>query len=220
MRQTNFITSVTSKNLPKDAFEILYEEASRESAEYIRQYIDTCIIADGGWWDVAIKKIKIPGLCLEFGVYKGESINFFSKRCPDKIWYGFDSFEGFQEDWLGGYFGKNQFTLEGKLPSVNKNVILVKGWFKDTLPNFLLENNTNVSFVHIDCDTYESTIEILEMLGPKRFVQNSRILFDEYISYIGWKNNEFKAWREFTKKYNVKYKYEMFGSRQALIKIL
>jgi len=204
----------------KEAFDFLYEEASQESADYIKQYINTAIIADGGWWNIAAKKITVPGLCLEFGVYKGESINFFSQMCSDRIWYGFDSFKGFQEDWVGGYFCKSDFDLKGKVPTVNKNVKLIKGWFRDTLPNFLLKNDTNVSFVHIDCDTYESTIEVLEMLGPKRFVKDCRVLFDEYLCYIGWKNGEFKAWKEFTKKYNINYKYEMFGSRQALVKIL
>ena len=66
MRQKNFTTSVTSKNLPQDAFDILYEEASQESAKYIKKYMDTCIIANAGWWDVAAKKIKIKGLLKVF----------------------------------------------------------------------------------------------------------------------------------------------------------
>ena len=36
---------------------------------------------------------------LEFGTYKGESTNFFS-RFVDKL-YCFDSFEGLKEDWIG-----------------------------------------------------------------------------------------------------------------------
>ena len=74
--------------------------------------------------------------------------------------------------------------------------------------------------MHIDCDTYESTKEILNIIGKDRLTNGTRILFDEYLSYIGWKEGEFKAWQEFVLENKIKYKYEMFGRRQALIKIL
>jgi len=205
--------------LNKDAFDLLYEEAARDSAEYIRKFINDSIITDGAWWDVASKKIEVDGLCLEFGVYDGTSINYFSNAQPNLTWYGFDSFEGFQEDWVGGYFGKDSFSMNGKIPKVNKNVKLIKGWFKDTLPNFLKGMSKNIAFINMDCDTYESTKQVLDMIGPERLVPNTRILFDEYHSYIGWKFGEYKAWQDFVKEHNIKYKYEMFGPRQSLIKI-
>tara|TARA_Y100000114_G_C11662360_1_gene279674 strand:+ start:96 stop:728 length:633 start_codon:yes stop_codon:yes gene_type:complete len=201
------------------AFDILYYEAAKESADYIKKYRDEAIIADEGWWLIAVNKIKIKGLLLEFGVYKGKSLNFFSSQKPNHTWYGFDSFTGFQEDWKGGYFAKGMYSLKGIEPKMNNNVKLIKGLFKKTLPKFLKNTKDPVSFMHVDCDTYESTKEVLDILGPKRLVSNTRILFDEYTSYIGWKNGEFKAWQEFVKKHKVKYKYEMFGERQALIKI-
>src|SRR5579864_7846005 len=37
---------------------------------------------------------KPPGLFLEFGVYKGDSINRMADLRPDIHWYGFDSFVG------------------------------------------------------------------------------------------------------------------------------
>ena len=207
----------------RDAYDFLYEEAAKESARYIKKYLKDVIIADFGWWEVAIAKIKvsqIDGLCMEFGVYNGDSINYFSKACPNKIWFGFDSFEGFQEDWRGGYFAKGNYSLDGKKPKVNKNVKLIKGWFKDTLPKFLKLNNDKICFVHIDCDTYESTKEVLNILTSKKLTPGTLILFDEYLSYVGWKQGEFKAWQEFVKKNKIKYKYEMFGERQALVKII
>ena len=207
------------KPISKVAFDVLAEEAANESADYIRPYIKEAIITDTGWWNVALEKIEIDGLHLEFGVYKGESINYFSSKKPNTTWYGFDSFEGFQEDWQGGFYGKSTYTLNGQKPVVNKNVKLIKGYFKDTLPKFLKNKKQNIAFLHIDCDTYQSTKEVLDIIGPKKLVSNTRILFDEYTSYIGWKENEFKAWKEFVQKHNVNYKYEMFGDRQALIKI-
>ncbi len=204
----------------REAFDILYEEAAKDSAKYIKRFIKESVIADGGWGMVVLKNVKGDGLYLEFGVYKGESINFYSKSLPEKTFYGFDSFEGFQEDWLGGYFCKGDFDLKGQLPTVNKNVKLIKGWIKNTLPKFLLSNDKKISFIHMDVDTYESTKEVLEILGPKRFVKGSIILFDQYHSYIGWQHGEFKAWKKFVKKHKIKYKYIMFGTRQAVIKII
>lgn len=221
----------TKKLINKDAFDILYEEATKDSANYIKKYISEVIITDGGWWNVALSKIEVEGLCMELGVYEGKSINFFSKHAPKKTWYGFDSFLGFQEDWKGGYFSKGNFSLKGKPPLVNSNVKLIKGYFKDTLPDFLkgMDKFTilgsryeiqNISFLHFDCDTYESTIEALDIIGPERLVPGTRILFDEYISYIGWRYGEYRAWQEFVKKNNLMYKYELFGLRQALVKII
>ena len=209
---------MNKENLP-NAFSVLYDEAAKESANYIKPYISKAIITDSGWWDIAINKIEIDGLCIELGVYTGDSINYFSMHSPNKTWYGFDSFVGFQEDWKGGYFAKGMYSLEGIEPKMNDNVKLIKGLFKKTLPKFLKSTKDPVSFMHVDCDTYESTKEVLDILGPKRLVPNTRILFDEYTSYIGWKNGEFKAWQEFVKKHKMKYKYEMFGERQALVKI-
>ena len=202
-----------------NAFDILYNEAAKESAEYIKKYLNEAIITDAGWWVIAASKIEVKGLCLEFGVHTGKSINFLSKEKPKQIWYGFDSFVGFQEDWKGGFFAKGQYSLKGEKPEVNENVILIKGFFKKTLPKFLKQHKDKVSLMHIDCDTYESTKEVLDIVGSERLVPNTRILFDEYHSYIGWKNGEFKAWQEFVKKHKIKYKYEMFGERQALVKI-
>ena len=109
--------------------------------------------------------------------------------------------------------------MNGKIPKVNKNVKLIKGWFKDKLPNFLKVMSKNIAFINMDCDTYESTKQVLDIIGPERLVPNTRILFDEYHSYIGWKFGEYKAWQDFVKEHNIKYKYEMFGPRQSLIKI-
>lgn len=211
---------IYSKNI-NHAVNILHNEAAKESAEYIKKFLKDVIVVDADWWDIAISKIEIKGLCLEFGVWKGGSINYMSSKTPNLKWYGFDSFLGMQEDWnKGGFCQKGYFSLNGELPKVNENVFLIKGWFKNTLPKFLKKNKEFISFMHIDCDTYESTKEILDIIGPSRLVKNTRILFDEYQSYIGWKYGEYKAWQEFVKKHNLCYKYEMFGERQALVKII
>jgi hypothetical protein len=201
-------------------FDVLYRESAEESANYIRSFLNEVIICESGWWNIALNNINDEGLCLEFGVFEGKSLNFFSDTLKHRIWYGFDSFCGLQENWRGGWFPKNHFSLNGELPKVNNNVKLIKGWFKNTLPIFLKKNKEKISFIHIDCDTYESTLDVLNNIEYDRFVNNSIILFDEYLGYINWKNHEFKAWQEYVKKNNIKYKYIAFGCRQAVIQIL
>lgn len=154
-------------------------------------------------------------LFLEFGVYKGESINFYSNILKDVTFYGFDSFEGLSEN--SGHWGKGWFDLKGEMPKVNDNVKLIKGYFDYTLPKFINDNkNKKVAFLHIDCDLYSSTKTIFDNLHDK-IDKNTIIEFDEYYFYPGWKNHEYKAFQEFCEKYNVKYEYiATFNVRMAV----
>jgi hypothetical protein len=45
----------------------------------------------------AVTEISVDGLIMEFGVYKGETINHIASLLPNKQIYGFDSFEGLPE---------------------------------------------------------------------------------------------------------------------------
>jgi len=200
--------------------EILRDESIAESVEYIKQLNYKPMLYIDGWWFESCRQINTKGLCLEFGVFEGASINFFSEMIKDRTWYGFDSFEGLQEDWPGGYHGKGWFGKQGQIPKVNKNVKIVKGWFKDTLPVFFKKHKENISFMHIDCDTYQSTKDVFNNINPKLLQKDSLVLFDEYISYWGWKENVFKVWKEYVYKNNIIYKYVFFGKGQALVRIL
>ena len=71
------------------------------------------------------------------GVFSGKTINHIAKKIKYNI-YGFDSFEGLPEFWREG-FEKGTFNLEKKLPIVEPNVKLIKGWFDKTLQNFQIE---------------------------------------------------------------------------------
>jgi hypothetical protein len=45
---------------------------------------------------------RCDGLFLEFGVYKGDSLNRSASLMPGRHWYGFDSFKGLPEAWTPG----------------------------------------------------------------------------------------------------------------------
>lgn len=167
-------------------------------------------------WDYAMAKISVTGTNAEFGVWEGESINYFARRLP-KI-YGFDSFVGLSEDWKGYDRPKGSFSLQGRLPKVLDNVQLIKGWFNDTVPGFLAECPAPFAFAHIDCDTYEATVALLSVIGS-HLIQGTVIVFDEYFGYHGWELGEFKAWREYRERTGTEYEYLGFSSQQVAIQI-
>jgi hypothetical protein len=75
-----------------------------------------------------------------------------------------------------------------------------------------------VAFVHVDCDLYSSTKEILESLGD-RFRPGTMIVFDEYYNYPDWLWHEYKAWLEYAEARRIKFTYFAFiriGSQVAV----
>ena len=153
---------------------------------------------------------------LEFGVWKGESSDFFSKFL-NKL-YCFDSFEGLKEEWVGTTYSKGHFSLNKKIPSLNQNVELVVGWVDDTLDDFLKKHNPKINFVHLDMDTYSPTKFVLEKIKPY-LVKNSTIIFDELYNYPGWKEGEFKALKEVFNDNEFKFKAFNIRSEQCVIQI-
>ena len=168
--------------------------------------------------EIAIK----DGLHLEFGVYKGDSINRFAGLSPDVIWYGFDSFEGLPEAWTLGA-KKGAFSVGGRRPPVRSNVRLIKGFFDDTLPGFIGEHRgAKIALMHVDCDLYSATktifANVADMLAP-----GTIIIFDELINYHGGREvGEFKAFMEFTAERKLSFEYVAYNrtGSQVAVRIL
>jgi len=149
---------------------------------------------------------KPDTLWLEFGVASGRTINYISTFTKDKV-YGFDSFEGLPEKWRNG-FDKGAFSSNGVLPQVNENVELIKGWFNETLPDFIKTHNKKVSFIHMDADLYSSTKCILDNL--KDYIDTDCVIvFDELVNYPGFdgETGELKAFYEFITDNKVDYEW-------------
>jgi predicted O-methyltransferase YrrM len=148
-----------------------------------------------------------PGLALEFGVYSGKSVNRIAKSLEQPV-FGFDSFEGLPEDWDVGnaVIGKDRFDLEGRLPQVESNVVLVKGWFDETLPLFLRLFADPVRILHIDCDLYSSTKTVLSCLGD-RIQTGTVVVFDELINYPRFHEGEWRALYEFVVERRVSFEW-------------
>jgi hypothetical protein len=74
-------------------------------------------------------------LFVEFGVYRGYSLDVFTKRNRSKgsRFHGFESFEELPEGWRGNRAGR--LGTSGQLPNIKDyKVEVVKGWSKDSLP--------------------------------------------------------------------------------------
>jgi len=152
-----------------------------------------------------LTRLELTDSYLEFGVYKGDSINFIASTLPDKIIYGFDSFEGLPEDWRYD-LQKGGFDMNGNLPQVNANVRLIKGWFNETLPEFVKAHPEQCAFIHIDCDLYSSTKTVLDTL-KNQIGAGTVIAFDEYFNYPGWQEGEYKAFMEFIACNGLEFEY-------------
>ena len=153
---------------------------------------------------------------LEFGVWKGDSLRRIRSRLDDsyKV-YGFDSFEGLPEDWLdhnGNLVGKGKkgrFSTGKKTPDIN-GVKWMVGWFSDTLPMYLKEAD-DIGLLHIDCDLYSSTVEVLWALN-NYIKKGTIIVFDEwfYNHSTKYSDHEQKAFYEWVEKFNRKFSFVDF----------
>ena len=156
------------------------------------------------------------GLVLEFGVATGRTLNHFARVLPDNVVHGFDSFEGLPENWTSrmpkGFFARSS------LPRVRSNCQLWKGWFNNTLPNFVKSHQSPIALLHIDSDLYSSAVTILQELR-KQIVPGTVIIFDEYLNYPGWQLDEFKAWQEFVANQKIQYEYIGYVSRHQKVAI-
>lgn len=154
---------------------------------------------------LASDSVRLHGFYLEMGVARGNTINFIAALNSKKKIYGFDSFEGLPEDWNRGDFvipkGSFGFKSPEMTPAVLHNVSLIKGLFKNTLPEFKdkVLKDQPIAFLHVDSDIYSSACDIFKYLGDN-IVRGSIIIFDEYYNYDSFKDHEYKAFNEFLKK--------------------
>lgn len=117
-------------------------------------------------------------LYLEFGVYYGDSMRYWSRRLthPKTQLHGFDSFAGLPED--GGIWHQGQFDVRGAVPQIaDPRVRFFPGWFDRVLPEYTLPDH-DVLTINMDADLYSSTISVLRSLRPY-FKPGTFIYFDD-----------------------------------------
>jgi hypothetical protein len=99
--------------------------------------------------------------------------------------------------------GQLRELLEQYLPP--GQIRIYAGWFKDTLPD--IPEKTAFAMVHIDCDLYEPTYEVLAFLFQHKIISEGCIIFfDDWncnraLPYYG----ERKAWNDIVARFNINF---------------
>ena len=128
----------------------------------------------------------LEGEAAECGVYKGGSARLlaktFNQLSPDKKILLFDSFQGMpptdpQKDvhQLGDFKDTSFEEVKNFLRDC-PNAMLYQGLFKENFPQVARKQ---FSFVHIDCDIYESVKECCQFFYP-RMTAGGILIFDDY----------------------------------------
>src|SRR6516162_4401197 len=165
----------------------------------------------------AKKRYPSRKLVLEFGVYKGGMINYQARRFPELDFVGFDSFEGLQQQW-SGMAPEKAFDLGGKLPRVRSNVRLVKRWFAEAGSSWKAENIAIDAplLVHVDCDTYAATVDVLELCSD--YVEHGLLIhFDDYFGFPQWRTGGLKALMGISEKRRWRLTYLSYGTKEVAV---
>lgn len=140
----------------------------------------------------------VPGDIAECGVFRGETFLpmglYLKQHAVPKQLFGFDSFQGFgeaavaSESSLGGtphpdkavgaFADASYDELIAKMRRLGlaESAAVVPGYFRDSLK---AAEARRFSFVHLDCDLYQSYKDCLEFFYP-RLNPGGVILLDEY----------------------------------------
>jgi O-methyltransferase len=162
-----------------------YELVSQNALE--RSYRESLLLLAGQYGADAI------GDYLEFGVCKGTSMAcMFRALCGLYLehvrMFGFDSFEGLPEiaqtedagAWTPGQF---RYDIENTKAFLDHEgvdwdrLVLVKGWFSETLNSELVRRHqiARASLIMIDCDLYLSAKEALDFCAP--LIRDGAVIF-------------------------------------------
>jgi O-methyltransferase len=140
---------------------------------------------------------------LEFGVSRGTSVALVFKalqehRMKDVRLIGFDSFKGLpeqadEEGWRAGEYRSTEKVTRQYLASRDVDmgrVVLVNGWFSDTLNDETRKRYSigQARLIMIDCDIYSSSKEALEFCLP-HIADTAAIIFDDW----GWTERKGQA---------------------------
>lgn len=183
----------------------------------------------------------ITGDILEFGVLAGWSSRLFAEIIRDEMFLGdlhlFDSFEGlplvlpeidaksyeisgrnlwrdnmkFSDDFIAHLGTSIEDHIKTSLSQVlsPKRIHIHKGFYNEVMKE---ELQLKAALVHIDCDLYQSTIDILQGLArQKAFQDGSVLIFDDWNCNKANPNfGERRAFKEFLEKYSNLYDASLF----------
>lgn len=127
---------------------------------------------------IEIANTSPAGNFVEIGVYKGGSAWHLTElaKTQNRQIYLYDTFEGIpyrskiDHHNIGDFNDTNYINVKESLPYAH----VVKGIFPESALDM-----ENISFVHFDCDQYQSIIDGVNYILPK-MVSGGIMLFDDY----------------------------------------
>lgn len=142
----------------------------------------------------ALLTTKLSGDFAEVGVCKGTSAKIICEAKGGKLLHLFDTFEGLPKPGvLDGLLREKQYLAPLNATKTYlkkyKNVVFYKGIFPSTSRSI---QKKTFSFVHLDVDLYQSTLECLKIFYP-RMEKGGIILSHDYSTLKGVK----KAFEEY-----------------------
>jgi hypothetical protein len=127
-----------------------------------------------------VNRRKIPGATAELGVFRGGVSKLIATMLPDRAHYCFDTFTGIPnaapdiDGHTNGDFSTNFDEVQAFLNDAN--IVFCAGVFPQTTQNL---QDITYALVHIDADTYQSTVDALNYFYP-RLAPGGFMLFDDY----------------------------------------
>ena len=171
-------------------------------------------------YSIAKSQSKLDGDMAEVGVYQGGSAKLIAEVKNGKELHLFDTFEGLpkvsEKDthfgtsyWKTGEFSNTSLEKVKNYLSNYKNIFCYKGKFPDTSEPI---KNKKFSFVHLDVDLFQSTIDCLEFFYP-RMINGGVILTHDYHT-----DGVKQAFNEFCKDKKIP-QIQLLGSQCAITKL-
>jgi hypothetical protein len=122
---------------------------------------------------VLSEREHIPGDLAEFGVYNGGGVRQMAAAAPNRTVWAFDTFTGMPAEDYGGLDDADNppgrwkpFSLDpAELFAGIPNVRIMAGRFAETLP--LVPPDVRFVLVHVDCDFYESHMQVFRFLEQR-----------------------------------------------------
>jgi len=136
---------------------------------------------------LAIRRIlneNVLGGFAEVGVYQGKTSSFIHKLGPERVYYLFDTFDGFPAKDLEPSAPEDKRFIDTNVEIVlrtigdQRNIVIRKGYVPDTFQG--LEQET-FAFVLLDLDLYKPTISSLQFFYP-RLVKGGYLMIHDYNS--------------------------------------
>ena len=171
-------------------------------------------------YSIAKSQSKLDGDMAEVGVYQGGSAKLIAEVKNEKELYLFDTFEGLpkvsEKDthfgtsyWKTGEFSNTSLENVENYLSNYKNIYCYKGKFPETSEAI---KTKKFSFVHLDVDLFQSTIDCLEFFYP-RMINGGIILTHDYHT-----DGVKQAFNEFCKDKKIP-QIQLLGSQCAITKL-